>query len=129
MVRPRTRCKLSKEHFRTMLFGLERQLRARVPLDHAITAWLVSRCGALRTIHVRGQDGRTVQQREGGNTGPPKLFSLGELIRWKNGAVEGSGDLKLLEPTEQIRRLLEVTRLSQFFEVYDDEQEALKSFR
>ena len=53
---------------------------------------------------------------------------LGELITWKNSAVERSVDLKLLRPTERVRRLLDLTRLTQFFEVYYDEEEALSSF-
>ena len=37
--------KLVKGKFRTMLLGLERHLKARVPLGHPIITWLIGHCG------------------------------------------------------------------------------------
>ena len=54
---------------------------------------------------------------------------LGALVDWKKRAVEGSGDLKLLEPTERVQQLLDMTHLTRLFEVHHDEQEALRSFQ
>ena len=57
-----------KGQFCTMLLGLERHLKARVPLDHPIITWLISHCGALRTLQVHGQDGRIANQRARGSS-------------------------------------------------------------
>jgi anti-sigma B factor antagonist len=39
------------------------------------------------------------------------------------------GDLKLLKPTERIRKLLSITKLDTVFECFDSEDEALASMR
>ena len=81
--------KLVKSQFRIMLLGLERNLKARVPLDHPITTWLISRCGAFRTLQVPGQEGRIAHQRARGNSGPPTLAGFGEVCRYKARSQEG----------------------------------------
>ena len=81
--------KLVKSQFRTLLLGLERQLKAILPFDHPIIAWLVSDRGPLRTRQVRGQDVRSAQQRARGNAEPQKLVSFGGLCRYKARSQEG----------------------------------------
>ena len=66
-----------------MLLGFKLHFKARVPLDHPIIALLIGHCGALRTLQVRGQDGRAVHQRARGNAGLPKLAGFGELCSYK----------------------------------------------
>ena len=66
---------------RTHLLSLERQIKARVPLDHPILAWLVSHCAYLRTLQIRGRDGLTPHQRARGSPGPQKLATFGEVRR------------------------------------------------
>ena len=68
----------------------ERQLRARVPLDHPVITRLVSHCAMLKTLQVQGKDGRTAQQRARGNTGLQKRLNFGEEVcRYKARAEEG----------------------------------------
>lgn len=44
-------------------------------------------------------------------------------------AAKRGGALKLANPAKRIRDLLEITRLNTLFEVFDSEDEAVKSFR
>ena len=53
---------------------------------------------------------------------------IGELVSWRNETAEHGGDLKLLKPTRRIRELLDLTRLTPYFEIFDDEQAATASF-
>ena len=42
---------------------------------------------------------------------------------------EQGGGLKLIRPSERIRKLLDLTKLSSVFDIYTTEEEALASFR
>ena len=53
---------------------------------------------------------------------------IGELVGYMNKFVESNRQLKLLKPHERIRKLLAITKLDSIFQIYEDEQEALKSF-
>lgn len=53
---------------------------------------------------------------------------IGELVGYMNRFVESKRQLKLLRPHDRIRKLLQITKLDTIFEIYEDEQEALKSF-
>ena len=53
---------------------------------------------------------------------------LGDLIACRTTARNHGTDLKLLNPTPKVRDLLTVTRLSGVFEIFIDEEVALKSF-
>ena len=53
---------------------------------------------------------------------------LGELVKCKKRTLEGQGDIKLLNPRDRVRELLVMTRLIQIFEIYDDEDTAVRSF-
>ena len=53
---------------------------------------------------------------------------LGEVIRNFKTVIDKGGKLKLLNLTSRIRDLMSMTKLLTVFEVFDSEQEALKSF-
>ena len=53
---------------------------------------------------------------------------LAELVACYRRLAEQRGDFKLLRPTGKLGQLLEATRLSEVFETYLDEREALLSF-
>ena len=75
--------------FRTLLLGFERSLKARVPFMHPILGWLVSHCAYVRTMQVKGEDGKTAHQRARGGPGPERLVNFGEVCRYKARAQEG----------------------------------------
>jgi anti-sigma B factor antagonist len=53
---------------------------------------------------------------------------IGELVGYMNKFVENKRHLKIYRPHERIRKLLNITKLDTIFEIYEDEEEALKSF-
>ena len=71
-----------------LLLGLEREIQARVPLDHPIVPWLFRHGAYLRTLQVRGTDGMTAHQRVRGTKGPQRLLAFGEVCRYKCRAQE-----------------------------------------
>ena len=54
---------------------------------------------------------------------------LGELVSSFTRVKNQKGELKLLDLTRRVRDLMQITKLLTVFEVFDDEAEALKSFR
>lgn len=52
---------------------------------------------------------------------------LGELMRTYSSINDAGGRLKLLHVTNRIRELLEVAKLVTFFEIFDDEKDAIAS--
>ncbi len=54
---------------------------------------------------------------------------LGELVSSFTRVKNQQGDLKLLALTRRVRDLMQITKLLTVFDVYDDEAEAIKSFR
>ena len=81
--------RLVKGMFKVLLLSLEREIRARIPLDHPIVPWLFRHGAFLRALEVRGQDGKTAYQRARGGRGPQRLLAFGELCRYKCRAQEG----------------------------------------
>ncbi len=53
---------------------------------------------------------------------------LGILISGYTAMRKGGGNLKLLNVSDRIESILMVTKLATIFEVYNDEDEAIKSF-
>ncbi|MDE0892834.1 MAG: hypothetical protein OSB14_11680, partial [Planctomycetota bacterium] len=51
--------RLVKGMFKVLLLGLERELKARVPLDHPVVPWLFKHGAFLRALQIRGADGKT----------------------------------------------------------------------
>ena len=54
---------------------------------------------------------------------------LGELVSSFTAVKNQEGELKLLALTRRLRGLMQITKLLTVFDVYDNEAEALKSFR
>ena len=54
---------------------------------------------------------------------------LGELVSSFTTVKNQGGTLKLLSLTRRVRDLMQITKLLTVFDVYEDEPEALKSFR
>ena len=54
---------------------------------------------------------------------------IGELIANYTTITRGGGQLKLLKLTDKIRDLLVITKLLTVFDSYDDEAEALNTFK
>jgi anti-sigma B factor antagonist len=53
---------------------------------------------------------------------------IGELVSGFTAVKNRSGDLKLLHLTKKVRDLLQITKLYTVFDVFSDEQTALRSF-
>ena len=75
--------KLLKGTIRANVLGLERQIQAKVPVDHPIMSWLVRYSATVRTMRVKGADGRTAQQRVRGSNSATRLIPFGEMCRYK----------------------------------------------
>ena len=54
---------------------------------------------------------------------------VGELVSTYTSVTNSGGQLKLLSLTKKIRELLAITKLLTVFDVYDDEQAAISSFK
>jgi anti-sigma B factor antagonist len=54
---------------------------------------------------------------------------VGELVSTHTTVTNAGGQLKLLSLTKKIKELLTITKLLTVFDVYDDEQAALRSFK
>lgn len=54
---------------------------------------------------------------------------LGELIRCKESAAEEDATIKLLHVEDKVQEVLEMTRLIGVFDSYNEETDALHSFR
>jgi hypothetical protein len=76
--------RLLKGSVRTLQLGLERQIRARIPVGHPIMAWLVRHAACVRTLRMVGADGLSAYQRvKGRDTAGPKLIGFGENCRFE----------------------------------------------
>ena len=53
---------------------------------------------------------------------------IGELVACHKRAIENSGTLKLLNPSGKVYDLLQLTKLDEVFETFQEEKEALVSF-
>ncbi|HKY32380.1 MAG TPA: STAS domain-containing protein [Candidatus Polarisedimenticolia bacterium] len=53
---------------------------------------------------------------------------LGELIACRKAAVQRGGDIKILHPAGKVKELLVLTLLTDVFEIFQDEEEAVRSF-
>ena len=54
--------------------------------------------------------------------------ALGEIIRTYTSAARHNGSLKLLNVTSHVHQLLVITSLLSVFDLFDSEQDAIKSF-
>jgi anti-anti-sigma factor len=53
---------------------------------------------------------------------------IGEMVACYKAARDKNGTVKLLNPSEKVSDLLQITGLEEMFETYRDEKEALRSF-
>jgi anti-sigma B factor antagonist len=53
---------------------------------------------------------------------------IGELVGYLNKFVESNRQLKILKPHDRVRKLLQITKLDSIFEIFENEEESLKSF-
>ena len=53
---------------------------------------------------------------------------IGELVSGFTTVANSGGQLKLLNLTKRVKDLLQITKLSTVFEIFEDESKALKSF-
>ena len=53
---------------------------------------------------------------------------IGEIVACYKAARDKNGAVKLLNPSERVSDLLQITRLEEVFETFRDEKEALRSF-
>lgn len=54
---------------------------------------------------------------------------IGELVSGFTAVKNQSGELKLLQLTKKVRDLLQITKLYTVFDIYTDENTAVRSFR
>jgi anti-sigma B factor antagonist len=54
---------------------------------------------------------------------------IGELVSGFTAVKNQGGDLKLLQLTKKVRDLLQITKLYTVFDIYADENSAVRSFR
>ena len=54
---------------------------------------------------------------------------MGELVRSYSVIRKCGGEMRLVNLTEKVRNLLEITRVNTLFEIYQEEQVALQAFR
>jgi len=56
-------------------------------------------------------------------------MGLGDLLAAKKAALMAGAELKLLRPRKRVYGLLAQANLSKIFEIFEDEQAAIRSFR
>jgi anti-sigma B factor antagonist len=54
---------------------------------------------------------------------------LGELVAWKKRALQVGGDVRLLRPRDRVRDLFELMALTRVFQIFENEADAVASFR
>jgi anti-sigma B factor antagonist len=83
---------------------------------------------ALR-VHVRrlAAEGRRSILIDLGDVSYVDSGGIGALVQLYNELVRQGGQLKLLHPSPHSERVLEITRLVSVFEIFEDEEKALRS--
>jgi anti-sigma B factor antagonist len=54
---------------------------------------------------------------------------MGELVRCYGVVRQSGGEMKLAQVSKKVQELLQITRLNTLFEIYSEEQVALRAFR
>ena len=83
--------RLLKGHLRTLKSCLESKIGFRIPVNHALMAWLVRHAAALVTWCAKGHDGQTAYQRVRGREFRTRLMTVGEVCQFKNRSNEPLG--------------------------------------
>jgi anti-sigma B factor antagonist len=82
-----------------------------------------------KTIRELLDDGRTKIVLNLADVNYIDSSGIGELVTAFTTVKKAGGDLKLLQLTKRVHDLLQLTKLFTVFEVYSDENTALRSFR
>ena len=82
-----------------------------------------------KTIRELLDDGRTKIVLNLADVNYIDSSGIGELVTAFTTVKKAGGDLKLLQLTKRVHDLLQLTKLFIVFEVYSDEDTALRSFR
>jgi anti-sigma B factor antagonist len=54
---------------------------------------------------------------------------IGELVGYMSKFTQNNRHLKILKPHDRVKKLLNITKLDTVFEIFEDEEEAVKSFK
>ena len=81
-----------------------------------------------RTIHDLIESGRTKIVLNFSQVDLMDSAGVGELAGAYLPVKSKGGEIKFLNPTKKVHRVLQVTQLDKVFEVYSDEQMAVRSF-
>jgi anti-sigma B factor antagonist len=81
-----------------------------------------------RTIHDLIESGRTKIVLNFSKVDSMDSAGVGELAGAYLPVKSNGGELKFLNPTKKVHRVLQVTQLDKVFEVYTDEETAIRSF-
>lgn len=79
-------------------------------------------------LHDLIDSGRTNILIDLGRVGFMDSAGLGEFVACFKKAKEGGGRIKLLRPSGKVADLLSMTKITEIFEIYEDEGEAISSF-
>ena len=63
-----------------------------------------------------------------GRVGYVDSSGLGEIVACKKRALEHDGDVRLLNPSAQVFEILQLSRLTEVFQIFRDEDKAVGSF-
>ena len=69
--------------FRTLRLGLEAAIGKRIPIDHAVTPWLLEHTALLLSIRTRLPNGLTPWGMARGRPFGQKIIGFGESVLWK----------------------------------------------
>jgi anti-sigma B factor antagonist len=81
-----------------------------------------------RTIHDLLESGRTKIILNLGEVDSMDSAGVGELVGAYMPVKSKGGEMKFLNPTKKVHGILQITQLDKVFEIYTDEQTAVRSF-
>lgn len=80
-------------------------------------------------IHVFSGNGRKHFLLDLAGVSSIDSYGIGELARCHSAVRQAGGELMLVQVSEKVRGVLEITRLHLLFEIHADETSALRSFQ
>jgi anti-sigma B factor antagonist len=85
-------------------------------------------CGLLDKVDTLVTEGRTKVLLNVAEVNYVDSAGLGEVVRCLTTLVRNGGCLKLLSPSKRVRHLLSITQLIKMFEIFEKEEDAVRSF-
>ena len=111
------------------LFATRREVRAVTIIDLSGRIALGEGSALLRkTIRDLLEDGQSKILLNLGDVNYIDSSGIGELVSGFTAVRNRSGELKLLNLTKKVNDLLQITKLFTVFDVFSDEQTAVRSF-